>query len=175
MFDLKEFDDDFAPAPPMDGGADDLTDGTYEFEIRGATTKFLESQRYSIVTLNLSVVSGGKHDGQGVALPYFLKDSDAAARLGRDLKILGFDTHLWTKANGRPLSVELPKALACLKGIRFSGKKTTTVKQGEPQGGRPGKTFHNLFINKRSAVDGLPATFGPSELDAAADADAPPF
>lgn len=168
-FDLAFLDEGFAPAAPAgrDAGVEDLTDGDYELAIRSAVLKSLKAKQMTILELGLEVLSPGKHQGAGIKYPVFLKDADSAARLGRDLMTLGFDCEDWTKANGRPFSQELGKAMLVLPGIVMVCHKKTNAKDG--------KTFHNLYINKRGAGDGKPQKFGPAELDAAVEANDSPF
>jgi hypothetical protein len=69
------------------------------------------------------------------------------------------------RADGRPFSVELDKAIKLLKGLRFQGTKKTN-KNGE-------KIYHNLYVDERVRTDSQPERFGPEQLNAAADPDDP--
>lgn len=164
-FDLESLDDDFVPG---EGGKrmtpEDLADGKYEFEVAAAQIKF--PKEYCVLELTVEVISAGLHTGDKVQHAIFVKDKDSAARVGKDLKTLGFDVDEWTKANGRPFSQEFQKVTKCLKGVRFRGTKKAN-KSGA-------KVYHNLYINERMNTDGLPEVFGPEQLDAA-DPDAPQF
>jgi hypothetical protein len=155
--DLQGFDDAFAPAPANANRAEDITDGTYLFEILAA--RFKRPKDNNVLELTLVVLSPGPHEGASVQHSLFINNQESAARVGRDLATLGFDTDQWKPANGRPFSAEFDKALKLLPGLRWKGTKKTS-KSGE-------KVYHNIFIDERADGDGRPAHFGPDELNAA--------
>jgi hypothetical protein len=165
--DLRQFDEDFTPAPSTANLSrpEDLTDGVYEFEITSAQLK--NPKGHNILELHLVVLTPGVHDGMNIQFSKFLDSAEAAARIGRDLATLGFDTGDWKVTNGRPFSVEFDKAVKLLPGLRWRGTKKTS------QSADGTKTYHNLFVDERVRTDGKPERFGPAELNAAAEPDDP--
>jgi hypothetical protein len=163
--DLRQYDDDFVPAPPAAAMSkvEGLADGEYLLEIAEAKCKTPKGN--NILELHLEVLSPGPHEGMSIQHSLFINNAEAANRVGRDLLTLGFDTDQWKVANGRPFSVEFEKAVKLLKGLRFKGTKKTNESGG--------KTYHNLYIDERVRTDGQPERFGPEQLNAAADPDDP--
>jgi hypothetical protein len=175
MSDLSDFDNDFVPEDTFGNRAEGLTDGEYEVLIWGAKMK--EAKGKPFVEVKFEVLSPGKHQGAMIVEPIWLTSIDNAKRFGAVLKKLGFDSDAWTKANGRPFSKEMPKAIRWLVGMRVQVRKTTSVvaprfKEDVPH------TYHNLNLKGRSdADDGLPRQIGPEELSrpAPGDKDGDPF
>lgn len=155
---LEDVDDNFKPGE-MAGKMESLTDGEYDFEVNEAKFKVKAEKGMAIIEMELEVLTAGKHQGTKVQHSLFLTDKDSANRIGKDLKTLGFDCDDWTKANSRPFSKEIQKVHKVLKGLRFKGKKQKNDNNG--------KTYHNLYINKRLEGDGKPQRLGPEQLDAA--------
>jgi hypothetical protein len=164
---MESIDDEYDPRDLGDLKIEDLTDGDYDMQIMAASAKPLEAKAMLVLELKLEVLTPGKHAGQRYQFSWFIKDKDSAVRVSKDLKRLGFDTDLWTRANDRPFSVEIQKVPRVLRGLRFAAKKKTNT-------GNDGKTYHNLNINRRSLPDGKPEFLGPEQLDAP-DLDADPF
>jgi hypothetical protein len=161
---LEQFDNEFTPAPPTaTSGPEDLTDGEYLFEVAEARLK--KPKGNNILEMALLVLTPGKHEGATIQYATFINNHESAARVGRDLRTLGFDTDEWKKPNGRPFSAEIDKAIKLLPGLRWKGVKKTN-KNGE-------KTFHNIYINERVLTDGKPQHFGPAELNGTADPNDP--
>lgn len=150
---MESLDDNFQ----LGGKVENLTDGEYEFEVRKCEFKNIAKKSMAIVSMDIEVISAGKHMGQVVQHGLYIKDADGAARVGKELAILGFDCSEWTRANGRPFSGEIKKVPKVLKGLRFKAKKTTNSSDD--------KEFYNLYINKR-LPDGKPARLGKDQLDA---------
>lgn len=154
MLDLKHFDEGAAPTA---GGtkkpASELPDANYDFEVKTAKIKVTAKQKTPILTMDLCVMSPGPLEGAEVERPSFITSQESFNVVLSDLGRLGFDTPLWTLANGRPASDEIDKAVKLLPGLRFHGAKKTNG------------TYHNIYINERMD-DGKPATFGPDELNA---------
>lgn len=173
MAGLATFDDEAEKVAP--GGATKLAaiaDGEYELIIEKATIK--EVKGSNVVEMKLTILTEGVHTGAEVTQSSWITNINketnkpelnqvAVGILKKDLETLGFDIPEWTKANNRPFSQELPKALHCLTGVKFKGKKVTNGK------------YANLYINERLPSDGKPAKFGPTELEAAAKANDIPF
>lgn len=161
---LDDVDEEFK----LGGKPEDLTDGEYDFTIRDAKVKNLAAKSKLIIELKLDVLTAGKHQGHEIQHTLYISDKDSAVRVGRDLKTLGFDCDNWTRANDRPFSQEIMKIGKVLRGLMFKGKKQTNK-------GTDGRTFHNLYIQKRLASDGKPTVLGPAELDAADPENDDPF
>jgi hypothetical protein len=163
---IADLDDDFTkakePQRKQGGGLEALPDGEYEFHIDGGEVK--ETKAGPMVKLDLVVLApGAPHDGAKCEHTYFLtknngteKNENQIAQLKKDLATLGFDVDNWTRENQRPFSKQLDLALGIIGGVQFKGKKKANS-SGQ-------KTFHNLYVNQRSATDGKPETFGPEQL-----------
>lgn len=161
---MADLDDDFDNTKPAGNRADglaDLPDGEYEFTVVSGEQK--ETKAGPLIVFKLSVLDG-VHAGMEVEHNYFLMKKDGEshvrnenqiAQLKKDLITLGFDVENWTKANERPFSTQLKLAMEVIRGVGFKGKKKQNGK------------FANLYLNERSASDGLPATFGAAELSPA--------
>lgn len=178
MATLTDFDDDFTTATGNARAGEielsKLPDGEYEFAVKAFAVK--DTSSGPMASMKLEIVSEGPFAGKVVDRPYFFtqenrdtglreKNERALATLRDDLKVLGFDTDNWTKANGRPFSVEINRVGACVADVMLKAKKTSKVSGT--------KTYHNLFVNARlSDVDGKPVAFGPKEME---DANADPF
>lgn len=141
--DLDSFGAGYQPQAGFRPGADTLADGDYDCEIVDAALDFIKGDRVLRLGLRTSI-------GRVVEYLYWLNRQEAVNRLGADLCVLGFDADRWGSANNRPLSVELPKAVAKLKGVRFRATKSS--RQGS--GLNAARTFHDLYINCR--LDGRP-------------------
>jgi hypothetical protein len=167
--DLQNYDDDFEPAKGqgLRAGPEQLEDGDYTFEIQYAD--FKTPKNHKIFEMQLKVTSAGKHEGAIIQASWFMNDKESVSRVGKVLQVVGFDTENWTKANGRPLSGELSKAIAFLqrKRLRVAGKKVTN----EVGSGEQKKVYHNIYINERILTDGVPAVISPEVMDKRDDAD----
>lgn len=170
---LDQYDDsadNVAPGGKL--GFASIPDGTYAFAVEEAELKETKNgtDLFKLKLLGLD----GAASGQTFEHDYWLtsKDKDSGkislndvkvGMMKKDLENIGFDAGNWTKANGRPLSKELPKAILLLTGLKLKGKKSTNGK------------YANFEIVSRGEPDGKPEKFGPAELNAAAQADAEPF
>lgn len=149
--DLASFDGDLRPEYPVTAGIDTLMDGDYLFEITEASLEQTEKSRERILRLMLLV------NGRRVEKAYFFKKQGSVNSLMADLVALGFDADKWGAAHKRSLAVELPKAVAKLKGIKFRATKRFD-KRGES-----GEGYHNLYIAGRVAgANGNGTTPAPS-------------
>lgn len=143
-------------------------DGDYYFEIEKVDAK--ESPKGgNIVTMKLQIV-GGEYDGNALDRSSFIKDGDGMKRFGDDLKRLGFPAGGWWDAElaktdkgaaAAKFGALMDKALACLPGLRFKGKKATN-KQGD-------KEYVNVYINERGTDDGRPAVLDEAAMKAIAE------
>lgn len=171
MASAEDFDDDFEGVP-AGGGQNDLkglADGKYTLKITKADFKSIEKTGSQVVDISLEIVSDGPTCGKKYRHSYWLTNKDdggvnevSVGILKKDLTTLGFDVDQWKKANGRPFSGELKKAMKVAVGVEFAGKKTTNA-SGYPQ----------LYIDNRGKTDGKPERFGVAELNAADKAFAP--
>lgn len=163
---LEDYEDEIDNIPVGGGSNGDLKalpDGEYEFQLTKGAYKVIEKTGSECVDLSFDVVSDGPFCAKTFRHTYWLTNKDGGGLnevsigiLKKDLKTLGFDVDDWRKANGRPFLGELKKALKVMAGgVQFHAKKSS--KSGYAQ----------LYINRRSATDGKPATFGPAELNAA--------
>jgi hypothetical protein len=170
---LADLDDDFPTAKPGGYKTGDfelsaLADGEYTFQIASAELK----KNNTIFELKLELLTECQQAGGKIQHPYFFtkkdektglyeKNIDKIGQLKKDLTALGFDVDNWTKENGRPFSVELPKTCLMLQGMRVVCKKKT--------GGKKNATefYHNLYIDRRGEGDGLPEKIGAKELEEA--------
>lgn len=173
---LDKYDDDADQvAPGGRGGLGLLADGNdYDMEIESAELKETTSG-HDIFKMKLVVIGGPSKVGKEIDYDEFLTTKDkksggitiSEVKLGivkKNLETLGFDSGEWTKANGRPFSKEIAKAILLLPGLRFTASKTT--KDG----------YANLKIVARNfTADRKPEKFGPAELNKAQESDAEPF
>ncbi len=130
--DLAEFEKDFRPKHAFGTKIDSLTDGTYDCEIVAASLEKMKDTR--ILRVELKVAGGAQ-----VEWMHWLTDQRGLNGLCADLTALGFDCPLWGEARGRPLPVELPKAVAMLPGRKFRGIKSSRK-------GSDGVTYHEMRI-----------------------------
>lgn len=166
MATLADYEDEIeqTKAGAGNAGLTDLPDGKYEFAFVKATYKQVKTGA-ELVDIQIEVVSDGPQFGKKFQHTYWLTETAekggglnkvSLGILRKDLKTLGFDEDQWTRANGRPFLEELKKALRVIeKGVQFTGTKK---KSGN---------FAQLYIDARSATDGMPAKFGPAEMNAA--------
>lgn len=167
MFDFDQFNDEFEPVDPFSGNkVDDLEDGDYEFQIKAA--KFKEAKGNAIFEWKLEVLTPGKHHGQEINFPHFMKnkDVDSAKRYGAVLKKLGFDTELWKAQFGRTFGEEIHKSTRWLVGMKFKARKSTS-KVAPKFANDTEKIYHNLTIKSRCEGDGVPMKIGPEQLNQA--------
>lgn len=172
---LDKYDDDVDTVPSGGrAGVGSLMNGKgYKLCVESAELKET-SGGHDIFKMKVLVLEGPSKTGLEFDIDTFLtkkaKDESGNERivmndvkigiLKKDLETLGFDTPEWSKANGRPFSKELPKAVLCLPGVQFIADKSQK------------DDFHNLKIVSRAAGDNKPEKFGPAELDAAVNAEA---
>lgn len=139
--DLEAFDDDFTPSQSgYRPGLEAVADGNYDWTILHATLDLTQRTQDRILRLELRC----EQTAQVIEYPYFLRGQPQVDRLGGDLSTLGFDVGTWNSAHGKKFSVELPKAITQLPGIRFNGTKKTNSNKDNPE-----KPYHNLFLNAR--------------------------
>lgn len=148
---LESFDDDFSPATGRKIEKELIEDGSHQVEIRSAVLDKTTSTQEDILRLHLELLAGSQQ-GNYFEHVYFFRSKEAIEAMGADLRTIGFDSHLWKKSTGRPLSKELPLAVRRMKGMRLNIGKSTR------KDNRTGKTYNNIFI--KSAVDG----YGPRQL-----------
>lgn len=167
MASVVDYDEAMETIPAGGGTGNDLKnlpDGKYEFGCVKAAFKTVEKTGSQCVDLSIEVLSTGPSEGKKFQHTYWLTNKDdgsvnevSVGILKKDLETLGFDVPLWKKANGRPFSQELKKALKIMEsGIQFHAKKASNA-----------KGYAQLYIEIRSITDGKPAAFGPAEMDAA--------
>jgi hypothetical protein len=165
MIDLSQFDSEYQVPDPAEqkdrsylSGPECLPDGAnYDLEIQSATMTVTKDGT-NLFKMVLKVI-GGKFDGTVLEKPSFIKTKENINFLGKEMLTLGFDSDQWTLENGRPFSQEFPKAMRLLAGVRFSGQRKDSP-------GSKGRSFHNLYINKR-LEDGKPAKFTAADIAAA--------
>ncbi len=163
-FDADALDDGFEKRNKE--GLAGLPDGEFTFTITAAEMKTIKTGN---TLFNRSVtVIGGDHDGHTAKYDTFLTVDDGKTvnninmkSLEKDLAALGFDVENWGRANGRPLSKELPKAAMAMIGMKFVGKKEAKT-SGD-------KTYQNLYVLSRVAGDGKPEKMGAAETQKAAE------
>jgi hypothetical protein len=152
-FDLERFDDVCDPekAGSFAGGLEALEDEKeYDFVILSGAIAPAGTDKK--VELKLQVI-GGPLDGHKITRDSVVSSHDNMNHVLKDMKTLGFDSGKWNSTFGRKISVELPKALTQVAGIRFRGKKVS--KPGKKRDGTDSR-FHNIYINKKLAESGIP-------------------
>lgn len=146
-----------AEAKPSKGGfsngLETLPDAVYNFEIEGQESKDIPNG--GIVAIKVVVIDG-PHQGHQGSWDSFITDQASNDRFLGRLESLGFEVSKWEKIVNGVRDAEfyqdcVNKALVCLKGLKFSGKKKAN----------PGKSkgkdvlFQNIEDVKRLA-DGVP-------------------
>lgn len=141
---LDQFDNGFRPMRPgQRPGIDTLPDGEYTVVVEKAE---LASTKAGADLIRW--VIGVEGDMATVAYDHasFLSSQQNVNALGADLMAIGIPCDTWTTANGKRFSVELPKALATLRGVRLSISKSSSVSNA-------GKTYHNVrFLGRAGAT-----------------------
>lgn len=143
--DLDNFGGDYKPEQSFRSGIDTLHDGPYEFEVVSAILDRTSNTADRVCRIGLKVVNGCRV----VEWTHFLSKVQGVNHFAADLAALGFDANRWNTPQ-RPLSKEIPAAVAKLPGIKFRAMKISR------KDGRPGvdKTYHDLQIHSR--IDGRP-------------------
>ena len=142
---LEQFDNGFRPTRPgINPGIDTLPDGEYTVVIDKAELTKTKNTGQDLIRWSLSV------EGDMATVGYddasFLSSQQNVNTLGADLMALGIPCDQWTPSNGKRFSVELPKALATLRGVRVSVSKTSSTNS------QTGKTYHNVrFLGRAGA------------------------
>lgn len=153
--DLDNLGGTYAPQHAFKPGIDTLPDGSYDLEIESATLDRVNADRVARVGLKIA-------GGTSVEWTVWLSRQEGVNGFCADLAVLGFDTDKWGPANNRLISVELPKAVSRLKGIRFRGSKT----HREGKGTNLGKVYHELRVLCRLDSRPMPPV-GPTNGSAA--------
>jgi hypothetical protein len=152
---LARFDDQYQPAERnvQYPGLEALTDNQeYDFTIQDAELTVTPKTKDVIFRLILRVDKGPlAHMGLVVQSTYFFDKAERTGYLGADLITLGFDADTWKKEHGKAFSTELANAIPRMNGIRFAAKKVSKE-------GNEGKTFHNIYINRRLGAASLPSS-----------------
>jgi hypothetical protein len=166
-FNWSETAQEFKPVKggKFDTGLETLPDGTYNFIIESVERKE-KSASEDIISIGI-LVADGQHNGHKGRFDTFVKDLDSANRFnGNVLTPLGFQTDQWKKAgasaedNGKYFTDCLLRALGCMKGLKFEGKK-----KANPNKNKPGEFYQNINDIKRLA-DGKPEKIGVAEMTA---------
>ncbi len=134
---LDRFDDDAKPEVQLPG-PDSLANGHYDFQLLQAWLDVTPKDNRDIVRMRLRVVNGPAPAGYILERGKLVDTQNSLNYLLGDLRTLGLDSDKWVKANGRPVSRELPLGLAKLAGVYFHAVKS------EDKNG-----YHNLNINAR--------------------------
>ncbi len=146
---LDGYADDYKPEHAFRAGIDTLPNGSHDCTIIAAAMERVTGGDL-IVRISLQTTTAGQ-----VEWTHWLNRQGGVNGLCADLKALGFDSDKWGRQ--RPLSVEIPKAVAQLQGIRFRGRKTS--REGKPKhpGATP-ETFHDFRALSRISGQGQPAS-----------------
>lgn len=142
---LEQFDGNFRPQRPgLRQGIDSLPDGEYTVVVERVDLTKTKNSGADIIRWNL-IVEGDMADGR-YEHASFLSNQQNVNALGSDLMAIGVPCDQWTATNGKKFSVELPKALGALVGVRISVTKTSSTNS------QSGKTYHNLrFLGRAGA------------------------
>jgi hypothetical protein len=147
--DLDGYGDQFCPEHQVKSSVKDLPIGTYDCEITHAVLERTRNENKPIVRIVLTVTGAGELEWS-----FILNKQFWVNELCAELVVLGFDAHKWGPKNNRPLSVEIPKALARCAGIRFRARR----KDGEPTAASPGVAAQDGFrsFNALCRIGGQP-------------------
>lgn len=142
---LDQFDNAFRPQRPgLRQGIDSLPDAEYTVVVERAELTKTKNSGADIIRWHL-LVEGDMSDGR-YEHASFLSNQQNVNALGSDLMAIGVPCDQWTQSNGKRFSVELPKALNGLAGVRISVSKTSSE-------GQNGKVYHNLrFLGRAGAT-----------------------
>jgi hypothetical protein len=146
---LDSYESEYKAQKAFRPGFDTLPEGDYELAVTDAA--FDQIGGKPVVRVVLQVLPAGAC----VERVYWVERQQEMNSLCADLLTLGFPANTWGAAHGKPLKVELPRALSALIGYRIRARKTT--RQGT--GTNAGKVFPNLDIACR--VTGTTAPMPP--------------
>lgn len=140
---LDQFDNGFRPVRPgQRPGIDSLPDGEYTVVLEKAE---LATTKGGADLVRWSILVEGDMASVGYDHASFLSSQQNVNALGADLMAIGVPCDTWTTVNGKRFSVELPKALASLKGVRLSINKSSSTSAS-------GKVYHNVrFLGRAGA------------------------
>ncbi|MCC6420827.1 MAG: hypothetical protein IT429_21540 [Gemmataceae bacterium] len=140
---LDSYGNEYRPQYVIATKTDSLPDGHYDCTIVSASMDRINADL--VVRINLRT-----QDGSSVEWLHWLNKQPAVNGLCADLASLGFDSHLWNTPN-RPLSREIPAAVAKLAGIKFRALKSS---RPDNRPGKTGNVFHDFRAVGR--IDGRP-------------------
>lgn len=146
---LDQFDNGFRPQRPgQRPSVESLPDGEYTVVLEKAE---LAKTKAGADLVRWSILVEGDMASVGYDHASFLSSQQNVNALGADLMAIGVPCDQWTTANGRRFSVELPKALAGLRGVRLSISKSSSTSMN-------GKTYHNVrFLGRAGAAINEPS------------------
>lgn len=130
-------------------GLEVLSDGFHDFEITAAVLDRAKDGSL-IAKLNLREPNAGE-----IEWTHWLNKQTDVNAFCADLAVLGFDCDKWGPRFNRPLSQEIPKAVAKLPGLKFRGMKRT---DRPTEGVYAGKVFHKMRVYTRIAGTPKPST-----------------
>lgn len=164
---ISRFDQDYIPDKGQGPGLDSVPDDTYELSITGVELTRTTEKRIPILRLLLQVTAGSR---KGLAFEhvYFFDKQTKIDRLGGDLLTLGFDADRWTPRYNRRFSVELTKAVATMKGLRFLARKVSRKDTDN-------KLWHNLNLLTRLGSSPAAPSLPPAAPPAVPASSAPPL
>lgn len=175
MSGLSGFDDQ-ADNVPTGGkqGVKSLPDGDYQIQIEKAAVN--SGNKGTRLEFHMTILTDGVSKGMEIDHPYYLTNKDpktgveslnevAIGILKKDLSVMGFDVESWTKANGKPMSAQIPKAAATITAVKIvmNCKKSTNG------------NYHNLYLNERVITPNQPQTFTQEAIEKYAKGEEIPF
>jgi len=144
--DLDGYGGDYRPEHAFKAGIDTLVDADYDCQILGAA---LDRARGDLICrISLKLASGAT-----VEWTHWLNKQIGVNAFCADLAVLGFDADRWGPAHNRPLSQEIPKAVARLPGLKFRAHKSSREVPSKIPGAAA-TTYHDFRVLCR--IDGQP-------------------
>ncbi len=144
---LDGYADDYKPERAFKAGIDTMPNGDYECLITAAALD--QTTSGLIVRISLQTTTDGM-----VEWTCWLNKQGGINGFAADLKTLGFDSHKWGRQ--RPLSVEIPKAVGQLQGIRLRGRKSSRQVKSMTPGGES-TTYHDFRVLSRIGGQAAPS------------------
>lgn len=170
--------DDVADKVPVGGkqGLKGIADGDYQMQIEKA--EIVTGQYGTQVKMKMIILTDGLYKGVEVDNIYYLTNKDkktgteslnetSVGIVKKDLEVMGFDVGNWTKANGHPLSAQLPKATATITAV----KPVVNCKKSTSGDGK----YHNLYLNERVILPSQPEKFSQEFIDKCGEGEDLPF
>ena len=143
---LDNYGGDYKPERTRPNNLEVLADGDHDFEILSAAMGRAKADGTGGLVARVQLKTT---TGIPVEWMVWLNNPEAVNETCAELAALGFPADQWGPRFNRPLSVEIPKAIGQLKGMKFRGHKQSYAKKD-----KPGELGHKLRV--LCGIDGRP-------------------